>query len=137
MSSQPTAAASERTVVMIVAAHAILRNAIYESLLLMQPDWEHVEVQGAEQALALVAAREIDIALVDAGVATEDAEQTVRAIKAAAPRVEIVVLTDSADPVEPAACQSAGASACVRKRNLFAELEPLLPALKLLAARRS
>lgn len=119
---------------MIVVAHPNLRHAIVESLLLMQPDWEHVEAPGAEQALALVAAGRIDIALVDASLAIEGCEQIVRALRSAAPGLQIVVLTDSDGPLWLAAYETAGASACVRKRSLFAELAALLPTL--LAARR-
>ena len=126
---------TERPVVMIVASHPILRNAIYESLLLMQPGWEHIEAPGAEQALALVAARKIDIALVDASLAVEGCTQTVPALGSAAPGMQIVVLTDTDDLVTRAAHETAGACAFARKRSLFTELEALLPVL--LAARGS
>jgi len=59
---------SSKPVVLIVATHPILRNAIYESVLLMQPEWEHLEAADLARALALIASRPIDIALVSAEV---------------------------------------------------------------------
>lgn len=120
---------SPKPVVLILATHPILRNAICESLLLMQPDWEYLEAADLARALAFAASRPIDIALVDGDLAGATGLEAMAALRSAAPQARVVALTDAEDTAAPAAYLRAGACACVRKRSLFAELQPLLPRL--------
>ena len=120
---------SQQPVVMIVASHPILRNAILESLLLMQPDWVHLEAKSVAHALQLAASSVIDLALVDANLANADSTDVVRQIRSMAPKTHVVIMTDADFDLAPTLYMDAGAIATVRKRNLFAELGQLLPTL--------
>lgn len=93
-----------KTRVMLVDDHAVVRQGL-RAYLELQPDLEVcAEAGNAAHAAELAAAQQPDVALVDLCMPGADGIAATRAIRAASPRTQVVILTSSTEeaPVRPA-----------------------------------
>lgn len=99
-------------------------NSISRSLELR--DFKVLTASSGDEALALAGAHPVDIALVDLKMPGIDGQQTLEALKASHPWMEIIILTGHGSIDSAAACTRSGAYAYLQKP---CEFERLLEAL--------
>jgi DNA-binding NarL/FixJ family response regulator len=85
-----------------------------------QPDMDCVGAAGtAEEAVAMAAATNPDVVLMDIRLPGADGIEATRQVKAAYPQVRVLILTADATPARLAAAAAAGASGFLAKDSLF------------------
>jgi CheY-like chemotaxis protein len=80
-------------VVMVVDDSKLARIVAGKTIAALQPDWERVEASNAEEALALVAAREIDVTLIDYNMPGKNGLELATELRALRPAMPIAVVT--------------------------------------------
>jgi CheY-like chemotaxis protein len=79
--------------VLIVDDSKLARIVAGKALLELQPDWQKAEAGNAAQALEVVAAQRIDIALVDFNMPEKDGLQLAEELRALYPDLPIAIIT--------------------------------------------
>jgi CheY-like chemotaxis protein len=79
--------------VMIVDDSKLARIVAGKALAELQPDWARVEAGGAAQALELVAAQQVDVALIDYNMVEKDGLQLATELRAAYPDLPMAIIT--------------------------------------------
>jgi DNA-binding NarL/FixJ family response regulator len=104
--------------VLTVDDQPVFRRAI-ASLIAAAPAFEHVgEAASGREALALAARLRPDLVLLDVRMPQMDGIETARRLADAAPDTAVVLLSIDDLPELAAQPATAGAAACVRKRDL-------------------
>jgi CheY-like chemotaxis protein len=78
---------------MVVDDSKLARIVAGKTIAALQPDWERVEASNAEEALALVAAREIDVTLIDYNMPGKNGLELATELRALRPAMPIAVVT--------------------------------------------
>jgi DNA-binding NarL/FixJ family response regulator len=118
--------------ILIVEDHTLLRQTL-QSWLETNLSQDHViETASGPEAIEMAAALRPQMIIVDINLQPLEGLELVRRIKAAVPSAQVTVLAPYQDPTHRADAARAGASTCVAKSALQAEL---VPALKILLAR--
>jgi len=112
--------------ILIVEDHDAVRAALRDWLSTTFPDWSFLEAKSGEEAVDLACAKAPDIILMDIGLPKMNGIGATRHIKAAAPQVQVVMLTIHEAPEYQADAAAAGANAYVVKRKMHTELIPTL-----------
>jgi len=114
---------------LIVDDHDAMRGSLCDKIKNSFSNCVCLQAGSAEQALSLIGTRTADIVLMDIELPKMNGIAAVRRIKAVAPGTEVVVISihDSTQYRNEAA--AAGADGFVSKRNMRAELVPLLTQL--------
>jgi CheY-like chemotaxis protein len=81
------------TTVLIVDDSKLARIVATKALAGLQPDWERVEAGNAEEALNIMSAREIDVAMIDFNMPEKDGLELAAEIRASHPTMPIAVIT--------------------------------------------
>jgi CheY-like chemotaxis protein len=79
--------------VMIVDDSKLARIVAGKALAELQPGWTRVEAGGAAQALELVAAQQVDVALIDYNMVEKDGLQLATELRAAYPDLPMAIIT--------------------------------------------
>jgi DNA-binding NarL/FixJ family response regulator len=110
------------TRVLVVEDQQTLAGALHVAID-AQPDMDCVGAVGtAEEALALAVATSPDTVLMDIRLPGADGIEATRQIKAACPRVRVLILTADATPARLAAAAAAGASGFLAKDSPFPDI---------------
>jgi DNA-binding NtrC family response regulator len=109
---------------LIVDDEAQFLSAIGRSLELR--DFNVLTAGSGDQALALARAHPVDVALVDLKMPGMDGKQTLEALKASHPWMEIIILTGHGTIDSAAACTRSGAHAYLQKPCEFDRLLEVL-----------
>jgi CheY-like chemotaxis protein len=96
--------------VLIVDDSKLARIVAGKALAELQPDWQKVEANGAEQALAVVAEQAVDIALVDFNMPDKDGLQLAEELRALHPQMPIAIITANIQDEVIARARAVGAS---------------------------
>lgn len=108
--------------VLVVEDQQTLAGALHIAIN-AQPDMDCVGAVGtAEEALALAVATSPDTVLMDIRLRGADGIEATRQIKAACPRVRVLILTADATPDRLAAAAAAGASGFLAKDSPFPDI---------------
>jgi CheY-like chemotaxis protein len=79
--------------VMIVDDSKLARIVAGKALAELQPDWQRVEAGSAAQALEIVCAQRIDLALIDFNMTKKDGLQLARELRASYPDLPMALIT--------------------------------------------
>lgn len=79
--------------VMIVDDSKLARIVAAKALTELQPDWQRVEAGSAAQALEIVAAQPVDVALIDFNMTEKDGLQLATELRAAYPHLPMAIIT--------------------------------------------
>lgn len=79
--------------VMIVDDSKLARIVATKALVALQPEWERIEASSAAEALAILADRPVDLALIDFNMAEKDGLELATEIRAAHPRMPMAIIT--------------------------------------------
>ena len=110
------------TRVLVVEDQQTLAGALHIAID-AQPDMDCVgAVPTAEDAVALAAASSPDVVLMDIRLPGTDGIEATRQVKAACPRVRVLILTADATPARLAAAAAAGASGFLAKDSPFPDV---------------
>jgi CheY-like chemotaxis protein len=80
-------------VVMIVDDSKLARIVAGKTITALQPDWERVEASNADEALALIGARHVDVTLVDYNMPGRNGLELASELRALRPTMPIAVVT--------------------------------------------
>ncbi|RYI99725.1 MAG: response regulator [Acetobacteraceae bacterium] len=80
-------------VILIVDDSKLARLVAGKTIKALQPDWERLEAGNAEEALAIVAARQVDIALLDFNMPGMDGLELATALRALRPAMPLALIT--------------------------------------------
>ena len=80
-------------VILIVDDSKLARLVAGKTIKALQPDWERLEASNAEEALAIVAARQVDIALLDFNMPGMDGLELAAALRALRPAMPLALIT--------------------------------------------
>ena len=81
------------TVILIVDDSKLARLVAGRTVKALQPDWERLEAGNAEEALAIVAARQVDVALLDFNMPGMDGLELAAALRAQRPTMPLALIT--------------------------------------------
>ena len=81
------------TVILIVDDSKLARLVAGRTVRALQPDWERLEAGNAEEALAIVAARRVDVALLDFNMPGMDGLDLAAALRALRPAMPLALIT--------------------------------------------
>src|SRR3569623_174810 len=79
--------------VMLVDDSKLARIVAGKTLAALQPDWQRVEASSADEALQLVGARKIDVAILDFNMPGKDGLELAAELRDAYPHMPIAVIT--------------------------------------------
>ena len=79
--------------VLIVDDSKLARIVAGKALVELQPDWQKVEAGGAAEAHEIVAAREVDVALIDFNMTEKDGLELAGELRALHPDLPIAIIT--------------------------------------------
>ena len=79
--------------VMVVDDSKLARIVAGKTIAALQPDWERVEASNADEALALLAARHIDVTLIDYNMPGRNGLELAAEMRALRPHMPIAVVT--------------------------------------------
>lgn len=79
--------------VLIVDDSKLARIVASKALTALQPDWQKAEAGGADQAMEVIAAQPVDIALIDFNMAEKDGLQLAEELRALRPDMPIAIIT--------------------------------------------
>ena len=80
-------------VILIVDDSKLARLVAGKTIKALQPEWERLEAGNAEEALAIVAARQVDIALLDFNMPGMDGLELAAALRARRPAMPLALIT--------------------------------------------
>ncbi|MDH7486381.1 MAG: response regulator transcription factor [Anaerolineae bacterium] len=115
--------------ILIVDDHDAVRTSLRDWFGTVFPDCTLAEASSGEEAVELALARPPDVILMDIGLPQMNGIEAARRIKAAAPQVQVVMLTIHEAPEYQADAAAAGVTAYVLKRQMYRELIPTLQRL--------
>ncbi len=81
------------TTVLIVDDSKLARIVAGKAIRALQPEWERVEAANADEAMAVIAARQVDVALLDFNMPGRDGLELAAEIRALRPSMPIAVIT--------------------------------------------
>jgi CheY-like chemotaxis protein len=79
--------------ILIVDDSKLARLVAGKTIKALQPDWTRLEASNAEEALAIVAARQVDIALLDFNMPGMDGLELAAALRALRPAMPLALIT--------------------------------------------
>jgi CheY-like chemotaxis protein len=79
--------------VLVVDDSKLARIVAGKALAALQPEWEKVEAGNAEEALAILGERKIDVAMIDYNMPEKDGLELAAEIRASHPEMPIAVIT--------------------------------------------
>ncbi len=78
------------TTVLIVDDSKLARIVAGKAIRALQPEWERVEAANADEAMAVIAARQVDVALLDFNMPGRDGLELAAEIRALRPSMPII-----------------------------------------------
>jgi CheY-like chemotaxis protein len=81
------------TAILIVDDSKLARLVAGKTIKALQPEWERLEASNAEEALAIVAARQVDVALLDFNMPGMDGLELAAALRALRPTMPLALIT--------------------------------------------
>ncbi len=81
------------TTILIVDDSKLARIVATRALTAIQPDWEHIEASNADEALAIVAERQVDVAMLDFNMPGKNGLELAAELRAARPKMPIALIT--------------------------------------------
>jgi CheY-like chemotaxis protein len=81
------------TTVLIDDDSKLARIVAGKAIRALQPEWERVEAANADEAMAVIAARQVDVALLDFNMPGRDGLELAAEIRALRPSMPIAVIT--------------------------------------------
>ena len=81
------------TAILIVDDSKLARLVAGKTIKALQPEWERLEASNAEEALAVVAARQVDVALLDFNMPGMDGLELAAALRALRPTMPLALIT--------------------------------------------
>ena len=115
--------------ILIVDDYDAVRTSLLDWFGTVFPDCALAEARSGEEAVELALARPPDVILMDIGLPQMNGIEAARRIKAAAPQVQVVMLTIHEAPEYQADAAAAGVTAYILKRQMYRELIPTLQRL--------
>ncbi len=115
--------------ILVVEGHAELRMLLCDWLGAVFPHGAFMESPDGKSAIALARSNPPDLVLIDIDSPGINGVEATRAIRHAAPRAPVVILTIHEESDYQAAARQAGAAGCVFKRKMHRDLIPLLQRL--------
>ena len=79
--------------ILIVDDSKLARLVAGKTIRALQPDWERLEAGNAEEALAIVAAQQVDVALLDFNMPGMDGLELAAALRARRPAMPLALIT--------------------------------------------
>ena len=125
---------AERATILIVEDHESVRRGLHDWLSIGFPNCRILGAESGEEAVALVHAHSPDIVLMDIGLPQMNGIEATRRIKAAVPKVKVVMVSMHDTPTYRADAGAAGANGYVPKGEMASKLVPRVA--KLLAQPR-
>lgn len=116
--------ASGRLTILIVEDQGTMRTTLRDFLEISLPGCDILEAADGAQALEILAARQPHLILMDVGLPDTNGIELTARIRAALPRTRVIVVSSQSANIYAEQALAAGASAYIRKENLFAELQP-------------
>lgn len=98
------------TTVLIVDDSKLARIVAWKTISALQPGWERVEATNAEEALAQVASRRIDLAVLDYNMPGKDGLALAAELRALHPSMPIAVITANVQDEVIARAREVGAA---------------------------
>ncbi|MGF7147314.1 CheY-like chemotaxis protein [Sphingomonas zeicaulis] len=96
--------------VLIVDDSKLARIVAGKALAELQPDWSKVEAGGAEQAMEIVAAQQVDVALIDFNMAGKDGLELAADLHALKPGLPMAIVTANIQDEVIARARAVGAT---------------------------
>jgi len=115
--------------VLVIGEHGFLRSALCNWLTGAFPTVHIIDAANEDEGLALAQAHSPQIVILDAGFPGMSSLRDIVHIKTAVPTTPLVVLTTYDFAPYRTEAVAAGASACLPKEAIYAELQPLLTRL--------
>jgi CheY-like chemotaxis protein len=81
------------TTVLIVDDSKLARIVAGKAIGALQPEWERVEASNADEAMAIIAARHVDVALLDFNMPGRDGLELAAELRAIRPSMPIAIIT--------------------------------------------
>jgi CheY-like chemotaxis protein len=81
------------TAILIVDDSKLARLVAGKTIKALQPEWERLEASNAEEALAIVAARQVDVALLDFNMPGMNGLELAAALRALRPTMPLALIT--------------------------------------------
>ena len=81
------------TTVLIVDDSKLARIVAGKAIKLLQPEWERLEAASADEATAMMSARQVDVALLDYNMPGKDGLELAADLRALRPSMPIAVIT--------------------------------------------
>jgi CheY-like chemotaxis protein len=81
------------TTVLIVDDSKLARIVAGKAITALQPEWERVEARNADEALALVAERQIDVVMIDYNMPGKNGLELAAELRALHPTMPIAIIT--------------------------------------------
>jgi len=82
-----------KTTVLVVDDSKLARIVVGKALSALQPDWERIEANNADEAMAILASRPVSLALVDYNMPGRNGLELVAAIRDLYPTMPLAVIT--------------------------------------------
>jgi CheY-like chemotaxis protein len=96
--------------VLIVDDSKLARIVASKALVALQPEWQKAEAGSADQALEIIAAQPIDLALIDFNMAEKDGLQLAEELRALRPDMPIAIVTANIQDEVIARARAVGAT---------------------------
>jgi len=96
--------------VLIVDDSKLARIVAGKALAELQPDWQKLEAGSAAQALEVIGAQSVDVALIDFNMAEKDGLQLAEELRAAWPDLPIAIITANIQDEVIARARAVGAT---------------------------
>lgn len=122
MQFEDVPAAVARSLILIVASHDVVREALREWLSVKFSDCRCAATSTNEKALAIACAEGPDVAIVELDVPDSGGAETLRTIRRACPQSHLVVVSEHAEEVNRICAETENAGSFVCKRKIDAEL---------------
>ena len=99
-----------KTTIMIVDDSKLARIVVGRAIAALQPDWEFLEANNADQAMQQIASRRVDVALLDYNMPGKNGLELAKELRALHPRMPIAVITANVQDEIVAAARAVDAS---------------------------
>lgn len=118
-----------RPLILIVASHDVVREALREWLSVKFSDCRCVTTSTGKKALAIACAEGPDVVIVELDVPDSGGAETLRTIRRACPQSHLVVVSEHAEEVNRICAETENVGSFVCKRKIDAELPSLIRTL--------